>query len=109
MIIREDYDLEFMYNDFTKFEWDQHKNEINIKKHHIDFEDAKYVFTDPDRIVNYDLTHSRSENRFIVIGQVGDIILVVFTIRSGDTARIVSARSATSKEVNEYYDGYFYD
>lgn len=26
------------------FDWDEEKNQINIKKHHIDFNDAKDIF-----------------------------------------------------------------
>ena len=33
-----------------KFEWDEYKNEINKKKHHISFETAAYVFDDPEYI-----------------------------------------------------------
>jgi hypothetical protein len=30
-----------------KFEWDSGKAEVNLKKHKIDFEEAKTVFGDP--------------------------------------------------------------
>jgi uncharacterized DUF497 family protein len=30
-----------------KFEWDESKNQINIEKHGIDFEDAKGIFDGP--------------------------------------------------------------
>lgn len=31
----------------TTFEWDENKNQINIKKHGINFEDAVHVFSGP--------------------------------------------------------------
>ena len=30
-----------------KFEWDDHKNKLNIQNHGVDFRDAVYVFSDP--------------------------------------------------------------
>lgn len=42
-------------------EWDEAKNEINIKKHGISFDEAKEVFNDPNALELYDKEHSISE------------------------------------------------
>jgi hypothetical protein len=47
------------------FEWDDNKNQNNIKKHRIDFEEAKTVFYDNDAILFDDPEHSITEERFL--------------------------------------------
>ena len=86
-----------------KFEWDENKNSINKEKHKISFETASYVFDDPYYIEMYDFEHSVDEDRYIAIGKVGDVLLVVFTERN-DTIRLISARLATNAERSLYYD-----
>ena len=86
-----------------KFEWDEEKNQSNIEKHGISFETAKYVFADEDYIEIYDESHSLIEDRYLVIGCVGDVLFVVYTER-GEYIRLISARIATDKERKLYYD-----
>jgi hypothetical protein len=89
----------------TYFEWDTEKEEINIKKHGIDFDIAKHVFLDSHRIELYDEEHSSiDEERYITIGMVGKVLTVVYTER-GNAIRIISARLATRKEIMRYYYG----
>lgn len=51
-----------------KFEWDETKNQINRKKHGIDFQEAKTVFYDDDAIVFDDPEHFLEEERFLILG-----------------------------------------
>lgn len=51
----------------------------------------------------FDFEHSVDEDRYIAIGEVGDILFVVFTERK-DTIRLISARLATDAERGLYYD-----
>ena len=90
-----------------RFEWDETKNETNKKKHKISFETAVHVFDDPDYIEMYDFEHSEDEDRFIAIGRVGDILFVVFTERR-DSIRLISARNASKREEDIYYDQNIY-
>jgi uncharacterized DUF497 family protein len=88
------------------FEWDEEKNKANVKKHGIDFETAAHVFKDKNRIEYYDIEHSVFEDRYITIGEIDEVlivILVVYTERS-DAIRIISARKATKQERRAYYD-----
>ena len=71
--------------------------------HGIAFEDAKFVFNDPYRVILPDLFHSGNEERSLVIGLVYKVIFVVFTER-GENIRIISARSATKAEERLYHD-----
>lgn len=86
-----------------KFEWDIKKEKINIEKHGISFKTASLVFNDENRIEYYDQLHSTDEDRFITIGLVGKVIVVVYTERLSKY-RIISARPATKEERRRYYN-----
>lgn len=58
-------------------EWDSNKEQLNIKSHHLDFEQAMYVFNDHKRIIYIDEKHSVNEERLFCIGKVGNEILTV--------------------------------
>ena len=85
------------------FEWDEEKAEINLKKHKVDFEQAKSVFGDPFSITVDDPDHSKEEQRFIDIGKSasGKLLVVVYTER-GSKIRIISCRKATPTERRKY-------
>lgn len=87
-----------------EFEWDDDKEQINIKKHGIDFSTAALVFGDNNRIEKYDGMHSDDEDRYITIGSIGSmvVVMVVYTERSG-AIRIISARIASRREREAYY------
>ena len=79
------------------------KNKLNKKLHGIAFEDAKFVFSDPKKIILPDLFHSGREDRWLVIGLVNRVLFVVFPER-GENIRLISARSATKAEEGLYRD-----
>lgn len=85
------------------FEWDEDKNQKNLRKHGIDFNTAIHVFDDEDRIEIFDVEHSLDEDRYDVIGCVHDVLFVVYTERR-DRIRIISARIASAVEREIYYD-----
>lgn len=79
-----------------KFDWDGDKRLSNIEKHGIDFDDVDHVFED-ERSVNYPSSRD-GEERFVLVGWLGNrLISVVHTLR-GDTIRIISARAARPQE-----------
>ena len=85
-----------------QFEWDENKNQKNIRERGIDFATASEVFNDPERIVVFNRIVD-SEIRMQVIGKVQDIlvIMMVYTLHNGNT-RIISVRPATRDERREY-------
>ena len=90
-----------------KFEWDKEKYELNKKKHDVSFELAAEVFLDDFKIDDYDELHSDYEDRNKVIGMVEKVLVVIYTER-GERYRIISARLANKKEVNQYYEQFRY-
>lgn len=88
-----------------KFEWDENKNQINIQKHGISFEEASSVFYDSDALVLNDETHSDEEDRFILIGfsYKYNLLVVCHCYRQNESViSIISARKATKTEKKEY-------
>lgn len=75
----------------TTFEWDEHKNRENRKKHGVGFETAQYAFLDERRVIARDLAHSKVEKRFYCFGKVkGGVLTVRFTYRN-NRIRIIGA------------------
>ena len=94
-----------------RFEWDENKEAINIRKHGIDFRTAALVFGDNNRIEYYDESHSIfGEDRYITIGISVNttLIMVVYTERNENVIRIISARLANKQEEVMYYDNSWY-
>ena len=96
-----------------KYDWDKNKNDINLQKHGIAFEDVIDIFLDPYLIDWYDEAHSGYnsygiwEDRYVAIGYVLDILYVVYTIREQDNdevVRIISARPAEGAEIQAYME-----
>ena len=89
----------------VKFIWDEKKNQTNLKKHGVDFNDAVRAWYDPDRLDFFDAEHSSGkEGRWIILGAVaGTVLFVVETEPDEETVRIISARRALRHEQEMYY------
>ncbi len=89
-----------------RFEWDPKKERANIEKHGVTFREAKELFTSgADFLELYDSGHSEQEERFTAIGPIRrGLVLIVYTERSEDTVRIISARWASKTERSLYFE-----
>ena len=93
-----------------QLEWDPEKNRANQAKHGVSFEEASELFSgSADYLEIYDAEHSINEDRFIAIGTTpSGALVVVYTERSDDVIRILSARKATKpeqKRLKDYWRG----
>jgi uncharacterized protein len=86
----------------VEFEWDEAKNQANMAKHGIDFDDAIHIFT--ARILErVDNRRDYGETRTSAVGMVdGKELVVVYTMR-GHICRIISARRARRDERRAYH------
>ena len=87
-----------------QFEWDEVKNQSNIRKHGVSFETAKRIFEGP--VVTWvDQRRDYGEERYISIGRIEPLALVVVahTSRNG-RIRLISARPASRKERQAYHE-----
>ena len=88
-------------------EWDDQKNFLNIKKHHISFEVASKVFYDPFFLEIEDFEHSELEERVQGFGKINGlaIVTVFYTERCSDGKerhRLISARGLDKEERKAY-------
>ncbi len=86
-----------------RIEWDPHKAERNADKHGVTFQEAATVFGDSLSVTLPDPDHSRSEERYLLLGRsgAGRMLIVAITER-GDKLRIISARPMTPRERRTY-------
>jgi uncharacterized DUF497 family protein len=86
-----------------RFEWDAGKALLNVTKHKISFQEATEAFFDPNALEGYDSFHSTNETRFSLIGfSTRRLLFVVYTVRSTNTVRLISARKAGQAERKIY-------
>ena len=82
------------------FEWDPQKSIANQEKHGIDFETAKRLWSDENR-VEIHASHP-VEDRWILIGKKDDKLwTAIYTLR-GNAIRIISVRRSRGKEGDLY-------
>ena len=85
------------------FEWSEHKRLENLRKHGIDFLDAKEIWHGEVLEVP-SAQQAHGEQRHLAYGLLDErIIAVVFTWR-GEVRRLISARRARSHERRDYQD-----
>ena len=89
-----------------KFDWDNRKENANMKKHGISFDEARTVFYDENAMQFYDPDHSSDEDRFILLGASHKLktLVVCHCFREEETkVRIISARKADKDEARAYW------
>ena len=85
------------------YEWDTAKNNENIRKHKVSFEQAKIALEDPCRLCFYDEAHSLKEDRYIVFGNAEKRVLFVIIVWVDEnTICIITARRANRNELEAY-------
>lgn len=80
---------------------------MNLEKHKVAFEEAQTVFYDDFALEFHDEENSAEEERFIMLGMSSTlrILVVCHCLREvGNTIRIISARKATKKEGQHYWE-----
>lgn len=84
-----------------EFEWDEAKNQKNIRERGISFASGSRIFAGPV-LQKLDNRRNYGEERIKVLSVVEGIILsVVYTMR-GTTCRIISVRRANKNERRAY-------
>jgi len=85
-----------------RFEWDERKNESNIEKHDIDFNDAVLIFASPMRVIP-DMRYEYGEDRSIGFGLLDNrVVVVAFAEPEDDVVRVISIRRALTHEQKQY-------
>lgn len=87
----------------TGFEWDQGNSTKNWDQRDVSNGECEQIFFNRPLIIKRDKEHSKTENRYYVLGRtnVNRLLFAVFTVRN-DKIRIISAREMTDKEIERY-------
>jgi len=85
-----------------EFEYDPSKSQANKEKHGIDFDEAKELWLDEDRVQFP--ARSDTEQRHAILARREDRIWAAFFALRGDAIRIISVRRARENEERTYYD-----
>lgn len=88
-----------------RVEWDPEKGEENRRKHRVDFADAAVALEDANALTIEDRDHNEVRFKTLAMGPELNVLLVVHSIRRGDTIRIISARRATRAQTRDYFKG----
>ena len=84
-----------------EFEWHDKKAKHNVREHGVTFELARRAFQDARLIEHLD-PDEPDEDRMLLTGLAGDVLLTVCYVERGRRIRIISARKATQREQDEY-------
>ena len=89
-----------------RFEWDAHKNRLNVRRHRVSFEEASTAFYDDAAILIDDPEHSEAEDRFVLLGLSTRFRLLVIPhsySKGGNVIRIISAWKADRRDSLDYF------
>ena len=87
-----------------EFEWDEAKNQTNVRKHGIGFDTARRIF-EGTVATSADHRQDYGEERHISIGRVEAVaVIVVAHTERGGRIRLISARPASRKERKAYHE-----
>ena len=83
-------------------QFDPMKDVLNIRKHGIDFRDARRVFYGP-LVEEPDEQEDYGEDRYVALGMAGLSVLIVVYTKRGEAIRIISARKADIDDEQTYF------
>ena len=84
-------------------EWDPRKAEANLRVHRVSFAEAATVLEDDFALTREDPA-SADEQRFVTLGlsNEGRLLVVVYTYRTVETIRLISAWKADKRQRSVY-------
>lgn len=88
-----------------KFEWDEAIRQSNLRKHHLDFSDVETVFAGATFTFEDD-RFDYTEDRYITLGLLRGMVVVIAHTEQGEVIRVISMRKATNNEQRIYFEGF---
>ena len=86
-----------------RYSYDQLKKASNLAKHGLDFDDARQVIEGEQTVTFEDRRFDYDEPRFITMGMLSGVVVVIVTTESDTNIRIVSMRKAEKNEQKIYF------
>ena len=91
-----------VYHNSMKFQFDENKSTANREKHGIGFDQAQALWDDID-LLEIPAKNVVDENRYLIIGKIGEKHWSAVITYRDDSVRITSVRRSREKEI-EYYE-----
>jgi len=85
-----------------KFEWHEDKRQKNLEKHGLDFADVEEVF-ESDTVTIEDNRSYYGEERWITLGTLRGLVVLVVHTEQDETIRVISFRKASKHEQKIYF------
>jgi hypothetical protein len=86
-----------------RYSYDPKKRVANLKKHGLDFKDARQVIESERTVTFEDRRFDYGEQRFVTLGVLRDIVVVIATTETDEEIRVISMRKAERHEKEIYY------
>ena len=86
-----------------RYLYDPAKKASNLKKHGYNFDDAKQIFESNHAITFEDRRFQYDEQRFITLGLLRGVVVVIASAETEDEIRVISMRKALRHEKEIYY------
>ena len=81
-----------------RYSFDSAKQVSNLKKHGLDMADASQVIESGQTVTFEDRRFGYDEERFVTLGPLRDMLVVIVTAETIDHIRIISMRKANRHE-----------
>ena len=85
-----------------QFIWDESKRIGNLKKHDLDFA-LTYLVFEHDTFTFEENSITYNERRFVALGLLNGIVVVVVHTETDDVIRVISLRKAVKNEQKLYF------
>lgn len=87
-----------------QYSYDKNKKALNLVKHGFDFDDARLVIESGKTVTFEDARFDYGEPRYITLGLLHDVLVVIVTSETEKEIRIISMRKADKNEQAIYYE-----
>ncbi|MGB7208109.1 MAG: BrnT family toxin [Pyrinomonadaceae bacterium] len=85
-----------------RFEWDETKRHVNLKRHAIDFAEVWQVFEN-EVVTDVDNRFDYGETRYFTLGLFGGMVVAISHTEDDDIVRLISVRKAEKYEEQIYF------
>ncbi|MGI8896008.1 MAG: BrnT family toxin [Casimicrobiaceae bacterium] len=86
-----------------RYTYDPKKLTANLKKHGLHFKDAAQVIESERAVTFEDRRFDYGEQRFVTLGMLRGVLVVIITAETDEEIRVISMRRAERNEEEIYY------
>lgn len=87
-----------------RYSYDPKKKASNLKKHGLNFDDARGVIESAQTVTFEDLRFDYGEVRYLTLGLLHGVVVIITTAETDKAIRIISMRKADKHEQKIYYE-----